>query len=267
MLIYRFSSNLFFANAGVLQQDIEQELERRGNIKAVILDASGIGSMDITAADRIEILYKSLKEQGIRFYITEHIADLNEQMRKLGIGYLIEEGCVRRTIYIALKDMGIKRPYPLEGGVDNEERSASRKRVDNRMQEFVWAFGSDTENQIERQITNQIKQLKQNGDVEKLLHGSWSHMEAFDEDEWLEHLEEHLKEIVNISGKDERTLAARFEEHRREIHERIMKEHPELAQRFKERRHRLDEHLKERRPEVYDLVVSLRELEKRKDME
>ena len=75
VLIYRFSSNLFFANAGVLQQDIEQELERRGNIKAVILDASGIGSMDITAADRIEILYKSLKEQGIRFYITEHIAD------------------------------------------------------------------------------------------------------------------------------------------------------------------------------------------------
>ena len=37
VLIYRFSSNLFFANAGVLQQDIEQELERRGNIKAVTL--------------------------------------------------------------------------------------------------------------------------------------------------------------------------------------------------------------------------------------
>ena len=26
-----------------------------------------------------------------------------------------------------------------------------------------------------------------------LLHGRWSHMEAMDEDEWLEHLEEHLK--------------------------------------------------------------------------
>lgn len=267
VIIYHFSSNLFFANISVLQQDIEKELERRENIKAVILDASGIGSMDITAAERLEILYESLKGQGIRFYITEHIANLNEQMRKLGIGYLIEAGCVRRTIHIALKDMGINRPYPLEGGVDNEEKSASRKRVDNRMQEFVWAFGTETEDQIEKQIVHQIEQLKQNGDVEKLLHGSWSHMEAFDEDEWLEHLEEHLKEIVNISGKDERTLAARFEEHRREIHERIVKEHPELAQRFKERRHRLDEHLKERRPEVYDLVVSLRELEKRKDME
>ena len=29
--------------------------------------------------------------------------------------------------------------------------------------------------------------------MENLLHGSWSHMEAMDEDEWLEHLEEHLE--------------------------------------------------------------------------
>lgn len=264
VLIYRFSSNLFFANVQVLQQDIEDELVRKPGTKAVILDASGIGSMDITAADRIEALYEGLKEKEIRFYITEHIAGLNEQLRQLGLGYLIEEGCVRRTIHIALKDMGIKRPYPLEGGVENEERSAQRKRVDNRMQEFVWAFGSDTETEIEKQIVRQIELLRKNGDVERLLHGSWSHMEALDEDEWLEHLEEHLKEIVNISGKDERTLAARFEEHRREVHDRIAKEHPELAERFRERRHVLDEHLKARRPEVYDLVISLREAEDKK---
>ena len=97
--------------------------------------------------------------------------------------------------------------------------------------------------------------LKKSGDVENLLHGSWSHMEAMDEDEWLEHLEEHLKEIVNISGKDEKTLAARLEEHRREVHDRIAKEHPELAERFRERRHHLDQHLKERRPEVYGRQV------------
>lgn len=257
VVIYRFSSNLFFANVSVLQKEIEDSI--REDTRAVILDASGIGSIDITAADRLEILYRSLKEKGIRFYITEHIAELNEQMRKLGLGYLIEEGCARRTIHIALKDMGIKRPYPLEGGVDNEERSASRKRVDNRVQEFVWAFGSDTEAEIEKQIMRQIDQLKQNGDVENLFHGRWAHMEELDQDEWLEHLEEHLKEIVNISGKDERTLAARFEEHRKEVHEQISKEHPELAERFLERRHLLDEHLKERRPEVYDLVISLRE--------
>ena len=259
VLIYRFSSNLFFANIQVLKQDIEDHVTEQ--TRAVILDASGIGSMDITAADGLGMLYQSLKEKGIRFYMTEHIADLNEQLRKLGLGYMIEEGSVRRTIHIALKDMGIKRPYPLEGGVDNDDRSVSRKRADNRVQEFVWAFGTETEEQIEKQILLQIEQLKEGGDVENLLHGRWSHMEAMDEDEWLEHLEEHLKEIVNISGKDEKTLARRLEEHRREVHDRIATDHPELAERFRERRHVLDEHLKQRRPEVYELVVSLREKE------
>ena len=102
--------------------------------------------------------------------MTEHIAAVNEQLRQLGLGYLIEEGCVRRTIHIALKDMGIHRPYPLDG-VDNEMRSASRKRADNRVQELVWAFGSESEEQIEKQIRLQIEQLKKTGDVEELLHG------------------------------------------------------------------------------------------------
>ena len=256
ILIYRFSSNLFFANIQVLRQDIEDHVTPE--TKAVILDASGIGSIDITAADGLDILCKSLQKQNIRFYITEHIAGLNEQLRKLGLGYLIEEGHVRRTIHIALKDMGIGRPYPLEGGVDNTERSASRKRADNRVQEFVWAFGQDAESVIEKQIEKQIEQLKETGDVETLLHGRWAHMEELDEDEWLEHLEEHLKEIVNISGKDEQTLAEKIEAHRKEVHDRIAQEHPELAQKFRERRHILDAHLKERRPEVYELITNLR---------
>lgn len=257
VIIYRFSSNLFFANIGVLQRDIEDSI--KPDTKAVILDASGVGSIDITAADRLAMLYKSLKEKGIRFYMTEHIAKVNEQIRTLGLGYMIEEGRVRRTIHIALKDMGIARPYPLEGGIENEERSASRKRADNKVQEFVWAFGAESEEQIEKQIVLQIQQLKKTGDIEKLFHGSWSHMDAFDEDEWLEHLEEHLKEIVNISGKDEKSIATRFEEHRKEIHERIKNEHPEMAERFKKRRHILDEHLRQRHPEVFNLIEHLRE--------
>lgn len=259
VVIYRFSSNLFFANISVLQREIEAALKE--DTKAVILDASGIGSMDITAADRLNLLSESLKEKGIRFYITEHISGLNTQMRKLGLGHLIENGNVRRTIHIALKDMGYNRPYPLEGGVENTERSASLKRADNRVQEFVWAFGADAEAEMERQIIRQIEHLKETKDVEGLLHGSWSHMDEWDMDEWLEHLEEHLKEIVSISGKDEHALALRIEQHRQEIHERIAKEHPDLAERFRERRHVLDEHLKEQHPEVFVLIEKLRDHE------
>lgn len=256
VLIYRFSSNLFFANIQVLTRDIEDHIKE--DTKAVILDASGVASLDITAADSLERLYLSLKEKHIKFYMTEHIAAVNEQLRKLGLGYLIEEGCIRRTIHIALKDMGIFYPYPLENGVYNPIRSASRKRAENRVQEFVWAFGEDAEKQIEKQIAKQIEQLRETGDIENLLHGRWSHMEELDQDEWLEHLEEHLKEIVKISGKDEHTLALQIEEHRRQVYERIAKNHPELAERFWERRHLLDEHLRERYPKIYELVMELR---------
>lgn len=160
-------------------RDIEDHLKH--DTKAVIIDAGAIGSIDITGADSIESLYRSLKQKGVKLYITEHIAELNEQLRKLGLGYLIEQGCVRRTIHIALKDMGINRPYPLEGGVDNEERSASRKRADNRVQEFVWAFGAESEEQIEKQIKLQIEQLKKTKDIEEIMHGRWAHMDEFDQ--------------------------------------------------------------------------------------
>lgn len=40
---------------------------------------------------------------------------LNTQLRNLGMGSLIEEGCVRRTITAALLDSGLQKPFPLEG--------------------------------------------------------------------------------------------------------------------------------------------------------
>lgn len=264
VIVYRFSGNLFFANIDVFQKDIEDSIQE--DTKGVIVDASGISSIDITAAERLQLLYESLKAKGIRFYMTEHISDLNEQMRKLGIGYMIEEGAARRTINVALKDMGIRKPYPL-AGADNKVRSAGQKRAENRVQEFVWAFGEHAEEEIEKQIHIQIEKLKKDGDMDALIHGSWTHMDEMDEDEWLEHLEAHLAEIVRVSGKDEHTLAKYFEQHRQDIRQKIQKEHPELAKRFDERRHVLDTHLKDHHPEVYEKIMKLRKTTNTQDMQ
>ena len=73
----------------MLQRDIEDSI--KPDTKAVILDAGGVGSIDITAADRLAMLYKSLEDKGIRFYITEHIAKINEQASEhWGLGVMIE---------------------------------------------------------------------------------------------------------------------------------------------------------------------------------
>lgn len=89
-VIYRFSENLFFANIKVFQTDIENSIKE--DTKVVIVDAAAINSIDITAADRLEMMAENFERKGIKFYITEHSENVNEQMRKLGIGHLIEEG-------------------------------------------------------------------------------------------------------------------------------------------------------------------------------
>ena len=255
VVIYRFTSNLFFANINIFQNDIEGGI--KDDTKAVIVDASGIGSVDVTAAERIELIYKSLRKREISFYLTEHTASLNDQLRSLGLGHLIREGAVRRTIPSALATLGIHAPYPIEG-THMEYHSVARKRAEKSIQEFVWAFGSDAETELEKMIDTQISNLKKDGNFDSLIHGAWNEFASMDEDEWLEHLEAHMHEIAKVSGKDELTIAQVFEKRRHEIFEKIQKEHPELAAKFMERRHQLDEQLKEINPELYEKIMKLR---------
>lgn len=50
-----------------------------------------MGSIDVTAVDRLMSLYKALEKKGIGFYITEHEHTLNDQLRELGAGELVEK--------------------------------------------------------------------------------------------------------------------------------------------------------------------------------
>ena len=47
-----------------------------------------------------------MDEQGVRLYLTEHIGQVNGELRRFGAGELVEEGAVRRTLYAALEDCG-----------------------------------------------------------------------------------------------------------------------------------------------------------------
>lgn len=256
VVIYRFSSDLFFANAGIFQNDIENAI--KDDTKAVIIDASGITSIDSTAAERLQIIRRNLNEKGIKFYITEHISDLNVQLRRFGLGDLITDGCVRQSIETALSDLGLSHPYPLVGA-DNTEHSIIRKRAENTVQEFVWAFGNGAENEIERQIHIQIAKLKENGSLEAITTGNWKKLGEIDEDEWLSHLEAHLSELVSLSGEDELTIARRLESRRIELFKKIAKEHPELAEKFRERHDYMDEQLKKKHPDIYAKIIALKE--------
>ena len=144
-VIYRFSGNLFFANIDLFCNQIEAGLKE--DTHQVVVDGRGIGSIDMTATERLLQLHKSLKERGIKFYLTEHDGSLNDQLRRLGAGKLMEEGAVHRTITLALRDAGLEKPYDLEydDGDGAAEKAGARVEVDEMLPEFEWAFGAGME--------------------------------------------------------------------------------------------------------------------------
>ncbi|MCR5203836.1 MAG: SulP family inorganic anion transporter [Lachnospiraceae bacterium] len=137
-IVYRFSGNLFFANIDFFCDSIEQAIKE--DTHQVVVDARAIGSVDITATERLVKLNTSLRKRGILFYIAEHDGSLNDQLRRLGGASLIDEGVVKRTITLALSDAGLEKPYDLEPGEDGTE---TFEETDASQHEHDWAFGKD----------------------------------------------------------------------------------------------------------------------------
>ena len=104
----------------------------------MVVDARAIGSVDITATERLVKLNSSLRKRGILFYIAEHDGSLNDQLRRLGGASLIDEGVVKRTITLALSDAGLEKPYDLEPGEDGSE---TFEETDAAHHEYEWTFG------------------------------------------------------------------------------------------------------------------------------
>lgn len=257
--IYQFSESLFFANIKIFQEDIENSIEK--DTKAVIVDMSTVTNIDITAADRLDMLAKNFERRGISFYLTEHRGSVNDQMRSLGIGHLIEKGHVRRTITSALHDMGITEPYPLKGlGADGKEKIHSiLAEEENTLEEFAWAFGEDTVNQIEKLAHTIIQQIHRIPQLERLveegLEGhleSWKWLGAIDEDELVRRIEMHMDELPSelLTQRNKAIIWKLLEKRRSRIREQLLKEAPEELERLEAYRIKLEKRLEKQNPEA-----------------
>lgn len=256
-IIYRFSENLFFANIKIFQSNIENSIKK--DTKVVIVDATAINSIDITAADRLEMMAKNLEKQGIRFYITEHSENVNQQMRSLGIGHLIEEGKVRRTILAALHDAGIPSPCPLEipEKVHAVHEAMMPAEEENTLEEFAWAFGDDAVEEIEKRVHQVMEQLHKLPDLERLAElgieeklKNWHSLGAIDEDEILRRMELHLDELPENLRGDRKVILQLIEKRRRKIEQQLLVYHPEIVEHLKKSRERLEKRLEKQNPEA-----------------
>ncbi len=259
-ILYRFSGNLFFANINTFQEDIENALKE--DTHQVIVDARGIGSIDITAAERLVILKRNLNARGIYFYFTEHADAVNDQLRAFGAGALIEEGSVRRTVTLALRAAGVDKPYPLEG--ISREAAYTYEETNERLAEFEWAFGEGAGEKMEILAAEVGEKLFHSGDysMENILNTeksiSWGRLGLFDEDELLNRLELYFSELEEQGCSDVEEIEKKLEQRRRIVEEKLKTLSPEALELLRKRRNKIEQLLREKKPEYYERYLELR---------
>jgi len=265
-IIYRFSGNLFFANIDKFVADIEGAIKE--DTHQIVIDARGISDIDITATDKLIGLYEEYQKRGIKFYITEHEGSLNDLIRKQGGAKLIEEGVVRRTITLALRDAGLRPPYELEESYSVENNSPIME-SDERLAEFEWAFGEDASEYMEKlaeetaeematSIHNHVDEIE---DIDE--HGfrtHWGILGRFDENEFWDHLEVRIHELYEhgrISEEEMEALEIRIEKRRESGEHRLEELNPHAKELLDKRRMKVLAHLKEKDPEEYEHLMEL----------
>ena len=265
-VIYRFGGNLFFANIGTFESDVFEAI--KDDTKQVIIDAGGIGDIDVTAAERILILSDKLEKKGIKFYLTEHQGHINDQLRLYGAEKLILKGQVRRTISLALRDCGYKKPYPLEGVKELSEYEYVE--ADEKLAEFEWAFGEEADEkmnefagEMEKTLTTVEIENIHDINIEKVEEKlTWGKIGLFDEEALLEHLEMRLEQLEE-KGKLKKEQLAELEEliegRKNKVELKLRSINPKAMEMLNKRMSVVDEFLKKRNPEGFEHLNDFRE--------
>lgn len=259
-VIYRFSGNLFFANIDKFENDILSAIKE--DTRQIVVDARGIGSIDITSVDRLISFSEQIERRNIKFYITEHESSLNDQIRTLGGEKLLNSGVIRRTITLALRDAGLEKPYELEGAETIE--NAVYMESAEKLAEFEWAFGETAESRLKMladataeemitQVTNHeehISVLEDHGATTK-----WGMLGLFDEQEFWDFLEARFDDMVSdgvMSSEDAEWIRGRIEARRIQGEARLSELNPKAIKILSKHRENILKHLKHKDPDAYE---------------
>ena len=267
LVLYKFSAPLFYANIQQFCDDIlsaveaiREEIVREEPIRAVVVDSSGINSVDATAAERLLDLYEKLNERGINFYLAGHVSSVNDQLRIFGAGKLIEKRVVRARILYALTDAGYEPPYTQEM-VENARPNQSKKTYSAKLAEFDWAFGKDSEKkmtEIARRLAEEISQTSNNhGEIDikslrqKERQYSFGYWDDADEDEFLDILELQL-ELLREQGtlKTDKSLDEQLMQRHIQLEELLMEKKSEIIEEIVRKRWHRDAKFKELHPKA-----------------
>jgi MFS superfamily sulfate permease-like transporter len=78
VLVYRFGAPLFYANAERFRGRVRTLVARDGGTRLVVVDASTISDIDVTAGRMLGELQEELAARGVRLVVAEALRDVRE---------------------------------------------------------------------------------------------------------------------------------------------------------------------------------------------
>ena len=82
VLFVRIDERLFFGNLGAVEMRINQELERIGEARDLVLVMSAVNLMDTTAVEVFAELNQDLAERGIRLHLAEVRGPVQDRLQR-----------------------------------------------------------------------------------------------------------------------------------------------------------------------------------------
>jgi SulP family sulfate permease len=92
LVVYRFGTSLYYANASRLIDDVTALAEQGSPLQWMVLDCAAIGDVDYTAAAVLTRVIEHLRKRHIRFAASTVLGPVREQLDRYGIGAALGPG-------------------------------------------------------------------------------------------------------------------------------------------------------------------------------
>jgi sulfate permease, SulP family len=102
ILLVRVDENLYFANVGHVQDMITREFQKRPRIKHLVLVMSGVGFVDSSALQILQMSVDTLREAGVTLHLADVKGPVLDRLRRTRIFEQIAPGQVFPTAQVAV---------------------------------------------------------------------------------------------------------------------------------------------------------------------
>ena len=117
LVIYRFGTSLYYANASRLVDDITALAGLGGPLRWLVLDFAAIGDVDYTAAGVLTRVTEQLRKREVRFLVSSVLGPVRKELDRYGINAALGPGAYYETPGEALEAFHAAPPPPADPGL------------------------------------------------------------------------------------------------------------------------------------------------------